>query len=314
MTTTQSDTTTARQRGSLSLGGVIPPMMSLLDEQGLTDTHGTARLVEHILGGGCSGLFILGGYGEGAWLTTTQRGATVRATVAAAQGRVPVLVGVMLPATWAACEAARQAEAEGADAIVAGSPYYFGVDSAAQRRHIEALLAACSLPLMLYNIPQCTHNLIAPETAAALARDPRVIGIKDSAEDKAAFRRFLEIREQRPAFRVLQGSGKLMAEASPLVGDGLVPGLANIAPHLYVTLFAAAKAGDAATIARTQEQLKDLATLEQFGYPIAAAKVALAALGFGSGTPALPFVKPDDAAQRAIAAIALRHQPVHAHS
>ena len=59
--------------------------------------------------------------------------------------RPRVLAGVMLPATGPAVEAARQAADFGADAIVVGSPYYFGIDPLAQRRHIEPMLAAVTV-------------------------------------------------------------------------------------------------------------------------------------------------------------------------
>jgi len=50
------------------LRGVVPPMISPLTSSGDADEGAVALLVEHILAGGCTGLFILGGCGEGAWL------------------------------------------------------------------------------------------------------------------------------------------------------------------------------------------------------------------------------------------------------
>jgi len=114
-----------------ALSGIVPPTISPLDSSREVDEGAIAHLVDHVLQGGCSGLFVLGGCGEGAWLPSRQRGAVVRAFARAANGRVPVLAGVMLPATAPAAEAARQAAAEGADAVVVGSPYYFGVDGTA---------------------------------------------------------------------------------------------------------------------------------------------------------------------------------------
>ena len=151
-----------------ALCGIIPPMISPLAPVGEPDGPAIASLVEHILGGGCTGLFVLGGCGEGAWLTPQQRAAVIRAAAFAAAGRAPILAGVMLPATGPACEAARQAADEGADALVVGSPYYFGVDAVTQQRHVEALLRAAPLPVLLYNIPQATHNPLAPSTVARL--------------------------------------------------------------------------------------------------------------------------------------------------
>src|SRR5688572_28080050 len=85
--------------------GVVPPLISPLDETGAPDAAAVRALVEHILGGGGTGLFVRGGCGEGAWLTASQRSEVVRAAVAAAAGRAPVLAGCMLPATGPTVEA-----------------------------------------------------------------------------------------------------------------------------------------------------------------------------------------------------------------
>jgi 4-hydroxy-tetrahydrodipicolinate synthase len=106
-----------------ALQGIVPPLISPLTDSGDVDEAATGRLVEHILGGGCTGLFVLGGCGEGAWLTGTQRAAVIRMVVRAAAGKAPVPAGIMMPATGPAVEAARVAAGEGADALVVGSPY-----------------------------------------------------------------------------------------------------------------------------------------------------------------------------------------------
>jgi 4-hydroxy-tetrahydrodipicolinate synthase len=69
-----------------ALCGVIPPMISPLTTSGEPDAAGIRKLVEHILEGGCSGIFVLGGCGEGVWLTAKYRAALVRATVQAVAG------------------------------------------------------------------------------------------------------------------------------------------------------------------------------------------------------------------------------------
>jgi dihydrodipicolinate synthase/N-acetylneuraminate lyase len=92
-----------------ALRGVIPPMISPLTRSLDADATAVERVVNHILEGGCSGLFVLGGVGEGAWLSSRQRDGIVRATVDSAAGRVPVLVGVMLPGTAPAREEALRA-------------------------------------------------------------------------------------------------------------------------------------------------------------------------------------------------------------
>jgi 4-hydroxy-tetrahydrodipicolinate synthase len=290
-----------------ALSGVVPPLISPLDDAGDPDAGATAALVEHVVAGGVSGLFVLGGCGEGAWLTAAQRAAVVRATARAAAGRIPVLAGVMLPGTAAAGEAARQAADAGADGVVVGSPYYFSVDGPAQRRHVEAVLAATPLPALLYNIPQCTHHVLAPATVDALAHDPRILGIKDSAGDFEAFLGFLAVRRRQPRFRVLQGHEHLAAASLLQGGDGLVPGLANVAPALFVALREAAAKEDAAGCARLQEAIEDLAMLHGCGHWLPALKAACALLGLGSGAPARPLAPATPAQRDTIAGILRRH-------
>jgi 4-hydroxy-tetrahydrodipicolinate synthase len=290
-----------------ALCGIVPPMISPLAPIGEPDGRAIAGLVEHILGGGCSGLFVLGGCGEGAILTSRQRAAVVRTTAWAAAGRAPVLVGVMLPATGPAVEAARQAADEGADALVVGSPYYYPTDGGMQRRHVEGILAAVPLPVLLYNIPQATHHPIAPAVAAALAAEPRILGIKDSAGDFEAFQGFLRIKERRADFRVLQGHEAYAAASLLLGGDGLVPGMANFAPARFVALRRAAVAGDAAGCARLQAAITDLETLHAQGHWLAALKAACALCGLGDGVPAPPLLPASESDRRAIRAILARH-------
>jgi 4-hydroxy-tetrahydrodipicolinate synthase len=289
-------------RWERALHGIVPPLISPLDASGTPDAGALGALVEHVIAGGCSGLFMLGGCGEGAWLTSAQRGAVIGAAVKASAGRVPVLVGVMLPASGPAIEAAHQAAGEGADALVVGSPYYFGVEPAAQVRHVELVVAATPLPALLYNIPQCTHHVLPPETVGALARDPRVLGIKDSAGDFEAFQKLLAIKRERPGFRVLQGHESLAAASLLQGADGMVPGLANVAPALFVALQAAADRGAAAECARLQDRITALAQLYREGPWLAALKAACQMLGLGDGRPAPPLVPATTAARAAVRA------------
>ena len=291
-----------------ALRGVVPPLISPLDSTGQPDAAALDALVAHVVEAGCSGLFVLGGCGEGAWLTPSQRGGIIRAAVRAAAGRVPVLAGVMLPATGPVVEAARQAQDLGAAAVVVGSPYYFGVDGAAQRRHVEAVLDSVPLPALLYNIPQCTHETLGQRTVEVLAAHPRVLGIKDSAGDFEAFQRLLAIKRRRADFRVLQGNEALLAASLLQGGDGVVPGLGNVAPSLMVSLCRAAARGDAAECARLQDEVTALC--EIYGgdaHWLPSLKAACAVLGLGNGAPAPPLVPLAEDGRARVSALVRRH-------
>jgi 4-hydroxy-tetrahydrodipicolinate synthase len=187
--------------------------------------------------------------------------------------------------------------------VVVGSPYYFAVDGGGHRRHVEAVLEAAGLPGLLYNIPQCTHAVLAADTVAALARDARVLGMKDSAGDFLTFQRYLAVKRERPDFRVLQGQESLLASSVLHGGDGAVPGVANIAPRLCVDLVRAAHAKDSARATQLQEQVTGLTRVYEQGHWLPALKAACAQLGLGNGRPAPPLEPAGDAARAAIAAL-----------
>jgi len=289
-----------------ALTGVVPPLISPLLANGDADAAGCEALVRYVLGGGCTGLFVAGGCGEGSWLTNAQRTGVVNGIKRAAKGVAPVLVGVMLPATGPAIEAAQRAADDGADALVAGSPYYFHVDGRAQRRHLEAILDAVPLPLLLYNIPPCTHHSLDLDAVRALAANPRVIGIKDSSGDFGYFQRLVAIKRDHPAFRVLQGS-ELLASSSLLIGgDGLVPGIGNVAPRLLTDVCRAAARGDAEACRDLQSKVLDLIGVFEIG-GIPGLKAACSVLGIGNGLPASPWEPVVGERRDAIAAVLRRH-------
>lgn len=269
---------------SLNLSGVIPPMIAPLTADGAVDEAGVDRLVDYLLASGCSGLFILGSSGEGPWLSAAQRETLIRRTVRAAAGRVPVLVGALEPGIERTLEALSIIEAQGADAVVLASPYYFGADADAQLQHFEQVAAASRLPIVLYNIPQMTHNPIAVATVRTLLeRCDNIIAIKDSAGNMDDFEGFLRLREQRPDFRVFQGAEKLAARAMLAGADGLVPGLGNIAPRWFVEIYEAGRAGRESDAVAAQERIEQLWSIHTHDYWLVCLKYAASLLGFGSG-------------------------------
>jgi 4-hydroxy-tetrahydrodipicolinate synthase len=163
------------------------------------------------------------------------------------------------------------------------------------------------LPVLLYNIPQCTVHVWAPQTVATLAAEPRILGIKDSSGNLAGFQSFVAIKQARPDFRALQGDERVMAACLLMGGDGVIAGLANVAPRLFVDLVAAGQRGDAAACRRLQGRIIELHALFSHGPALPALYAACAALGLGSGKPAPPWIGPDGGQRHAIAAV-LEHQ------
>ena len=74
--------------------GLIPPMVTPLDERRRLDKTGVKNMVRHLVDGGVDGIFLLGTTGEGPHLSYAIRRELVKETCRLVKGRVPVLVGI----------------------------------------------------------------------------------------------------------------------------------------------------------------------------------------------------------------------------
>jgi 4-hydroxy-tetrahydrodipicolinate synthase len=294
------------------LHGVVPPVCTPLDSHGEVDTASLAELVEHLISGGVHGLFALGSTSEVAYLTDEQRATTLETVVRVADGRVPVLAGVIDTTTARVAEHARSAAGLGADALVATAPFYTRTHGKEIAQHFRRLRAAVDLPLFAYDIPVAVHSKLSSALVRELAEDGTLAGLKDSSGDEGGLRRLIvelggrEGRREGPApeFSILTGS-ELTVDAALLAGaDGVVPGIGNVDPAGYVRLYDAARAGDWALAAREQERLVALFAMVDVGpeadmgrssSALGAFKAALRLLGIiACGDTAFPQIQLSD--------------------
>jgi len=229
---------------------VIPPLLTPLRDRDALDLEGLERLVEHTLGGGAKGLFILGTTGEGPSLSYRLRRELIRRVCAQAAGRAPVLVGITDTAFVESVELARFAADQGARAVVAAPPYYMPEGQPELREYLAHLIEQLPLPLILYNMPPLTKVPYAIDTVRWAIEQPKIIGIKDSSGDMTYFEQILLAAQARPDWSVLIGPEELLGAATLMGGGGGVSGGANIFPRLYAALYRAARTGD---LERTRE-------------------------------------------------------------
>ena len=225
-------------------GGVAPAMATpLLPGSHTVNTAVVGPLVEFLLARGVKGLFVGGTTGEGTQLDDDQRRALHEAAVAAAGGRVPVLLHVGAQRTEAAVALARHAAALRPAALVAMTPTFYGVSDDALARYFHAIAAAApDVPLFLYDIPQFAVNGIGPALLSRLAAEmPSLAGLKTSRVDIQIVRQLIDAL---PRERILLAGNESAALASLALGaDGLISGLSTAIPEPFVALTRAAAAG-----------------------------------------------------------------------
>jgi dihydrodipicolinate synthase/N-acetylneuraminate lyase len=237
------------------LTGIVPPMITPLRDRDSLDVDGLERLIEHILGGRVSGLFILGTTGEGPSLGYRLRRELIERTCRQVRGRVPVLVGITDTAMVESLALAGHAAESGATALVAAPPYYLPGGQPELREYLGHLVRELPLPLFLYNMPALTKVSFDLETVRFAMDEPRIIGLKDSSGDMAYFQHVVELLAHRPDWNLLIGPEERLLDAVLAGGHGGVSGGANVFPALYVALFEACRAGDPARAFRLHAQV-----------------------------------------------------------
>ncbi len=278
------------------LHGVLPALATPLTRDGAVDEPAIARLVEHVLAGGVHGLLPLGSTGEAASLDQASRRKVLAAVVEAANGRVPVICGVVQSRLDDAIADVSAAAELGAVAALVAPPYYYPIDQATVLAFYRRLAEASRLPILVYNIPQNTKVVIDPTTLATLANDGAVTGIKDSSRDYDYFENVCLALRDRPDFRIFTGSDSMLLGALAMGGSGTICANANIAPAWVVSVFDAFERGDLATARSHQDSLLQLTAAVRAGVFPAGVKAGLHLLGLCEPWPAAPVAALDEAA------------------
>lgn len=278
---------------TLTLRGIIPPLVTPLSRRDELDSDGLNRLIEHLIDGGVSGIFILGTTGEAPSLSYRLRRQLISEVTDLVAKRIQVLVGVTDTSFVESVELGKHAAECGADAVVLTTPYYFPAGQTELESYIRNIAPELPLPLVLYNMPQLTKVWFEIETLKRLADVQSIVGIKDSSGDLEYFAELCGLKSIRPDWSMMIGPEAMLGEAMASGGDGAVAGGANVLPRLFVDRYEALVAGDYAKAEASQEKIVLFQKMYDVGKyasrHIKATKCALSLAGICGDLPADPF-------------------------
>lgn len=244
--------------------GIIPPLCTPLDDAGMVDSASLERLVQRQLDAGVHGLFVLGSSGEAIYLDDRARSRALEVVVSTVAGAVPVLAGALAGSTARVIEQARWIERLPVDAVVVTAPFYAHVNDAEIATHFETVASAIRVPVIAYDIPGNVGRKLSTEVVIDLLRREVIAGLKDTSGDMPGFRRIIDGLGNRPS-SVMTGSDSLAAEALAAGAHGIVPGIGNVCPDLFVDLYAAHGRGDTVIVERLQGQISVMASVFAVG-------------------------------------------------
>jgi 4-hydroxy-tetrahydrodipicolinate synthase len=273
--------------------GVFPALVTPFDGQGRVSAPATAKLVERMIEGGASGLVPIGGTGEYSALSMDEREAFTSMVVEAADGRVPVVAGIVSTGFADSVEAGRRLMQAGADALMLVTPYYAMGTQEGIRQYFRAFRDTVDLPLVLYEIPGRTNVAMRAETVQAMAEDGSIIAMKYSSYDMPQFIKVVE--HAGAAIAVMSGEEPLFATHVSLGARGGVLATANVTPRLWVRIFELARGGDLAGAIAGQHELAPLLEAVFAEMNPGPLKHAMALSGLDVGAVRLPLLAPGEA-------------------
>jgi 4-hydroxy-tetrahydrodipicolinate synthase len=266
-----------------SLVAILTPM----HPDGGIDWQSWERLLALHLEAGTSGIVVGGTTGESPTITNEELSGLIERARARLRGRAALLAGAGTNSTAETVERARRLSGAGVDGLLVVTPAYNRPTQEGLYRHFEAVAAASSVPVMLYNVPSRTAVDLLPATVARLAKLPRIVAVKEALGQIA---RIVELRALLPAgFGVLSGDDVTAAEAMANGAQGVVSVTANVVPGAMAQMIASALRGDHAGAARLDAILRPLHQalfVEANPIPV---KWAMAQLGLIEGGIRLPL-------------------------
>lgn len=243
---------------SKPLRGIVPPAITPMLDNDTLDIIGLENLLNRMIKGGVSGVFILGTSGEAQNLSYLVRRELIKQTCRIVDGRIQVLVGITDTSFPESLSLAVVAAEYGANALVSAPPYYYTPGQDELIQYYTHLAKRLPLPLFLYNMPANVKVMIEPLTVQKLAENPNIVGLKDSSSNGVYFQKLVYLLRNRPDFSLLVGPEEILAESLLMGAHGGVCGGANLLPELFVSLYDATVSKDFEKIKILQERVMEV--------------------------------------------------------
>ncbi|MBI1683791.1 dihydrodipicolinate synthase family protein [Caulobacter hibisci] len=271
---------------SMRWSGVFPAATTQFNPDLSIDYDASQKVLDNLVRDGVHGLVVLGTCGENNSLEADDKRSLLKAAVEVVAGRVPIIVGCSELTTPRAAAFAKDAEAIGANALMALPAMVYVPTEAELEAHFRTVAQASGLPIMLYNNPPAYRAAISLGVLERLADEPTIVAVKESAPDT---RRFTDLaRAFGDRFILMAGLDDVALEGLLLGARGWVSGLTSAFPQESVALVAAVDAGDLETARRIYQWFMPLLHLDAEHDLVQSIKLAEEIMGRGSERVRMP--------------------------
>jgi len=250
------------------------------------------ELIEWHIEEGTDAIVAVGTTGEAPTLSDDEHKEIIKYCVDKVAGRVPVIAGSGSNDTAYAIQMSQYAEVAGADALLIVAPYYNKPTQKGLIANFEAIADSVNIPIILYNVQGRTGVNIEPSTVGILAKNPKIIGIKEASGNISQVAEIARVVPEE--FYIWSGNDDMIVPLMSLRGDGVISVVANIAPkdtHNLVQLFIDGKVKESTDLQLEMKPLIDALFCETNPIPI---KTAMNLMDIEVGELRLPLTSMDD--------------------
>ena len=271
-------------------------MPTVFDADGHVDAAAIRFNVERWMRTDLRGVLALGSNGEAPMLDEDESERVVAAAREAMPADRTLLAGTGRESTRQTIDASRRAAAQGADAVLVRTPFFFKAQMTADVliTHYTAVADASPVPVVLYNMPHNTGVTLTPAVVAKLAAHPNIIGIKETSVELERLGQF--VANAPDGFTVLCGAAPVIYPALVSGAGGGILAAANVVPEWFTRLADDARAGRHADALARQQQLTPFERLVTTVHSVAGLKAAMDIAGYRGGQPRAPIAPATPAA------------------
>lgn len=243
--------------------GIIPPVVTLLDENGTIDIEKNKDMIDKIIDGGVHGLVLFGSSGEFPHFTLQEKKEYLREIIPYLKDRIPVLVGTGGTVLEETIELSKFVEDLGANAVMVVNPYYWTMSEEQIYAYYAELAKNISIDIYLYNIPQLTGQEIPINVIVNLAKDfTNIKGIKETVGNISRIRNVINtVKKVKPDFHVYSAFDEHLLDAQILGASGSINGTSVFLPEISVSLYNAIHNNDFEEVKRLHQLISNLMEL-----------------------------------------------------
>ncbi|HWT75107.1 MAG TPA: 4-hydroxy-tetrahydrodipicolinate synthase [Mobilitalea sp.] len=268
--------------------GIIAPIITPMFEDESINERELKNQVNRLIEAGIHGIFAFGTNGEGYILSEAEKELILSVVIEENAGRLPIYAGTGCVSTKDTIRMSKMAKRLGADVLSIITPYFAKASQEELYEHYEAVANAVDLPIVLYNIPDRTGNVLLPDTVARLSEIDNIVGVKDSSGNVDNIFQYIEKTKNRD-FSVLCGSDSLILQSLMAGGTGAISGCANVFPRNMVGIYENYINNNLEEAQKCQDNIKSFRGCFQYGNPNTIVKTAVSMLGYPVGSCRRPF-------------------------